>query len=449
MNSNKPNNSNIFILSMNEKNESYLLDNLDGLLKIIYKKKPLLIIVNTQNSSIRKKDHFQHIFSERISPIKKDDNIYKQLFKKAISNSKTTFQKAMSNFINLRTRIYFDSKNIKHILITEEPIVTYNYISISLNIDNYIIKNINFFLNNKDITYKQNVINEVTATEAGVNLFLSGYYDNQTNNITNIETAQKKISNFLERNNIIKKDTSYEKFITNKFKYSINNQRGGKYCMTTSASNKLANILSRAVENDVYPNKNTNQGFFQIIETLKITGIYKEQLLCLLSGVSEGHNNPMPLIYFLYQFMDYINTNKIIQNKVALNKIKVLIKELLKDQIKNIKSTRISTNCTGSKYLDMDIQNNYLLILVQPCKDLISFNNNNNIHNPFSKELLTLKHIIKKNINNKIITNMSYNDVKKSAEYYNINLYNPETNANKNKNTLIKEIKKKAEFVKN
>ena len=38
MNSNKPNNSNIFILSMNEKNESYLLDNLDGLLKIIYKK---------------------------------------------------------------------------------------------------------------------------------------------------------------------------------------------------------------------------------------------------------------------------------------------------------------------------------------------------------------------------------------------------------------------------
>ena len=212
--------------------------------------------------------------------------------------------------------------------------------------------------------------------------------------------------------------------------------------MITSASNILANILNKAVDNDIYPNKNTDQGFFQIIETLKITGITKEQLLCLLSGISEGHNNSMPLIYFLYQFMDYINTNKIIQNKVALNKIKVLIKELLKDQIKNIKSTRISTNCTGSKYLDMDIQNNYLLILVQPCKDLISFNNNNNIHNPFSKELLTLKHIIKKNINNKIITNMSYNDVKKSAEYYNINLYNPETNVNKNKNTLIKEIKK-------
>jgi hypothetical protein len=460
-------NSEILILSMDEKNNVYNSSlNLDNILEIIEKKKFSIIIVNTQESSTKTENHFQHIFTDKLLKNTK----YSHYLKKSKSNKATlTFPKFMMNK-NLRTRIFINTKKIDSINIENEKIdLNNNYISITLKINNkYIIKNINFFL---EIDYKnlENIKDEIDSTNDNINLFLSGFNNNSSNinKINNIESIKNNIMNYLNKIKFSNKINSrnHKKFVSEELKFNFpeKQQKGGKLCMLENNRDVLMNQMAY---NNKLPNTTNNVGYYTIIKTLKYPpGPTKEKLLCLLSGLSEGHNIKMPEIYYLLSLKKYINEKENLNNKDII-KINNIIEEIIKNEIKFIKSTIILTNIPNGMYNKIIINNSFfLLMLEQSCKDLKIINNtSNNINtNNFTprnaiintvnrtdiinnngtvKKAYKIRLNLKSIIENESNVNLTYENVKNVADHYGINIINKKTNNKKTKEMLINEIKK-------
>ena len=483
------NNDNIFTISINEDNKNFTSYDVKNLLQIIKKNKPSIIIINSQNSSSSTKNHFQHIFSEKILKIKNDKLNYEILYKKGISNNKSKLYKFFSplkKVINLRTRIYFNKNEISSINLLSERIEE-NYLTCTLKFNgNYEIKNINFSLDESDHNKNLNILQEIKNTNKDTNLFLSLYYkdDNfkpiNSNNASNSKNKMIQIlnKNIIDFNSLLNNNNNFMNALVRKLKQSssqyseyilkkispqekINIQNGGEFfsskkdngdntifCISLKNREKLGNLLSKS--NNI-PNNSTDIGFYQIIEQLKISGININILNCLLNGIYEGHNKKntsMHLIYFLYQFIDYINY--LIQKKTSnsknitiLNNIKKLIKIILNEHFKKFNNTRIITNCTNSKYLDITNSYQYLLILQQPfngLKQIFIPNKRNTTSNDSSIANVTTTHSVpNSNVKSNVITNT--NATTNADGNANINTTTPYKNKNSNKNNSNKNSK--------
>ena len=224
-------------------------------------------------------------------------------------------------------------------------------------------------------------------------------------------------------------------------------------------------LITQIADNNKLPNTNYQVGLYTIIKTLKYMGPTKKTLLCLLSGLSEEHNIKMPEIYYLLDIKKYINEKENLNNKDII-KINNIIEEIIKNEIKFIKSTIILTNMPNSMYNKIIINNSFfLLMLEQSCNDLKKINNIsknintsnftprnaiiNTVNRPdINNNNSTVKKVDKIRLNlgniidNESNVNLTYENVKNVAEYYGIIIYNNKTNNKKTKEMLINEIKK-------
>lgn len=370
----------ILFISFNEKNEKNQENNVDDLLKYIKNKKPVLVVVCTQNSNPNTKNHFQNYFSEEI--IKKEySTVIKLNYCKEYS--KMIYNKGCTN--NLRTRIYVKNNSIDNLeIISTKDERSYSMIKLSVgfnqkkyiysfyNTIDFDIKKINDFtsniiianlyVKNEIITYETNIYTEIKMHEK----ITKKKSENEIEKKVDTKLIKETVFYFINENNINNLINNFGTNISNYIKFINNllkekNQKGGKICFSQRNIEKLQNRLSFA-EN--IPNNPEDIGYYTILSQLIISGINKQNLVCLLGGIFEGHNQNKreTLIIFLKKFIEYLY----MKNSEESKELYFVVDNLYNEIIDSYKDNIILTNITSNNYTykDFYINGNCLISLL-------------------------------------------------------------------------------------
>lgn len=335
----------ILFISFNEKNNMY--NNSSDLLKYIKKKNPVMIIICTQNSNPNNKSNFQNYFLNQM-----DKNNYSVMFKLNYCLEMTKMVQLNAGCKNnLRTRIYIKKYNN----INETSILnvinekTYSIVKLRITYDK------NTYLLNlcNGIDFDVSMLDNFNSTIIVANLSNNKKIINKNN----VYYPNSNINNNLI-NNFGESIINYTHFINNLIK---KNQNGGASCFTENNKNKLQNKLSYA--NNI-PNEPGEIGYYTILNQLIISGITKNNLICLLNGIYEEHNDKNKtesLVVFLGKFVEYLEN----KNSKNSKKLLLLVNDVYRDILQSYKDTIILTNISieTEEYKDFYIDGNYMVTL--------------------------------------------------------------------------------------
>jgi hypothetical protein len=372
------------VVSLNENN---LINNKSkDLLNYIYKIKPKIIIICTQNSLYGTDKHFQHYINKKLS-----EKNYQILYKSGKKNIIGLFPRQIS-----RIRIYiplFSSGINLNVQIIEE-VINKNYILLRLKINNkiYCIININNIKLSELIVGYYDYIYICGVTDSITNLKNSNFESDSELNFINFKNFISTLTNISYNQNFRNSNASTSSTLTNIT--NITNQNGGlifgksknlinnnnnNICVSSEKANKVANMIGDPGKYNLTnntPHSSNYVPYYNIMKYMFILDGRIDMFICLFHGLytdksfnqvqnygnKKIQNNYINRIVFLDNFLEYLNYYK---SKYGLNKklqVDNLIKIInsIKDQLlSSYERTFIITNiAVNNVYKDFYVKNN-------------------------------------------------------------------------------------------